>query len=128
MNDFCTVLLDPRVGPRCGNSMPCPNPEHDPMYRHRKNPVYYKDGEMMVKTKEELIAELRHEITTIRGKIWDIYMGFGWKDRLDSAEHTLTLVISYLYHALEEMEKTNKHWKDIEEKERLRKMMPPGGV
>lgn len=123
----CSFWKDKTQTERCGESMPCSNPEHDEQLHHRKHPVYYKNGEMLAKTKEELLKEIRSQIGEARGKLWDIYMGFGWKDRIDSAEHGLTLVISYLYGTIQEMEKLNADQKKIEEEKKFKNTMPRGG-
>lgn len=109
MSDYCCpILLDPVVGPRCGRPLPCPDVEHDPQLRWRKNPVYYKNGELLTSSPVELLENLRRELGSIRGKLFDVSQGFGWSDRINVAENGITLVISYLYDVIQEMEKVQK--------------------
>lgn len=80
---------------------------------HRLHPIFLTVEDMQ-KPKKELIEKIRRDLGHIRGQIRDVYCGFGWKDRLDSSEHGLTLVIVALHVALEEMKKIDARKGEVE--------------
>jgi hypothetical protein len=82
-------------------------PEWGTQEWHRLHPIYLS-VEDMKKPKEELIANVRSTLTKLRGQLDDIAHGYGWKDRLETPQHGITLVISNLYHVLEEMKQVKK--------------------
>lgn len=55
-----------------------------------------------------LLARVRSEIVASRGKLSDIRNEYHWDDRIDVAEHGLTLVIAYMFHVIQEIEKVHR--------------------
>lgn len=55
-----------------------------------------------------LLHRVRSEIVVSRGKLNDISSQYGWEDRIETAEHGLTLVIAYMYNIIQEVEKAKK--------------------
>jgi hypothetical protein len=51
------------------------------------------------------VKRIRSQLSNIRGQISDIKHEYGWADRFETAEEGITLVISYLFHVLQEIEK-----------------------
>ncbi len=77
---------------------------------HRLHPIYLS-VEDMKQPPEDLIRGIRAQLAKLRGQLGDVRHGYGWSDRIDTAEHGLTLVICYLYGVLEEIEKVRKQEK-----------------
>ena len=73
---------------------------------HRRHPIYLKPEDML-DSKEALLEKIRGDLRDIRGQLDDIRFGYGWDDRLATAQEGITLVISYLYHLIEEMKKAS---------------------
>lgn len=74
---------------------------------HRRHPIFLTAEDMAV-GKEELIRRARGDLSMLRGQLDDIRHGFGWGDRIEIAEHGITLVIAYLYNVLEDMRHAEK--------------------
>lgn len=75
-----------------------------------RKPTYYNSLEEMNKPLSELMEELRSEISTIRGKLFDIKQFKGWKDRIEHLEGGLTCTLVAMYSTMEE-------WKKFEAKQ-----------
>jgi hypothetical protein len=70
--------------------------------------IYYKTEESFDKPTSVLLEELRNEIAIVRGKIQDIYLNLGEKERLAHIEGLLTCGLIALYDAKKEYEKIEK--------------------
>ena len=56
--------------------------------RYRQNPIYKTD---LNKPKSQVIEDIRHKMTDLRGMIHDFQFGFpGWKERTEHVEGLLT--------------------------------------
>lgn len=69
------------------------------------NPIYYKSNIDLDKPIDELIQELRNDITKIRGKIFDIKQYHGFEELLESLEGGLTCMISAMYNTVKQFKK-----------------------
>lgn len=76
------------------------------MKKRDASPIHYKNAEEMNKRPSELIAELRNDITQIRGKLRDIKRIFD-RTNTDHVEGLLTCGLVVLYGII-------KEWKKIE--------------
>jgi len=112
-----TLLYNDGFGPRCGKVFPCPDHPprngdeewHRDKQWHRMHPIYYTPDDLKAGvTPEVLIEKLRSDLTKVRGKLFDLRMGYGWDDRLDTPEHGITLVIMALHGVVEEMKKSRQ--------------------
>ena len=71
--------------------------------RYRQNPIYGTD---LNRPMSEVIKDLRHRMTVLRGQINDFQFGFpGWRGHTEPVEGLLTCGIVALYAALEEIQK-----------------------
>ena len=103
-------------GVRCGREFPCKlhPPAWGTHHWHRLHPIYYKPEDLKAGVlPEDAIQKLRSELVVIRGKLNDLAHAYGWDDRLDTPEHGCTLVISNLYHVIEEMQSVRKKQKEL---------------
>ena len=75
-----------------------------------RNPIYYKNAEEMDKPLSELMEDLKRDITTVRGKLFDIRQSYGWEDRIDFIEGGLTCLLIAMHSTMTE-------WKEFEEKQ-----------
>lgn len=55
-----------------------------------------------------LLARVRSEIAESRGKLGDIKSEYHWDDRIEVAEHGLTLVIAHMFHVIQEIEEVHR--------------------
>jgi hypothetical protein len=74
-----------------------------------KNPIFYKNAEEMDKPLSVLMQQLRTDLTTIRGKLYDIKRSYGWEDRIAEITGGLTCMLVAMYHTMDE-------WKEFERK------------
>jgi len=70
-----------------------------------RKPIYYKTIEEMNKPLSELMEELRNDISSIRGKLFDIKMTYGWEDRIEHIEGGLTCMLVAMHSTMKEWEK-----------------------
>lgn len=67
------------------------------------------------KPPHELIEEIRCKLSHLRGQLHDIGAGYsGFKESLENAQGSLTLIVSYLYGVMNDMEKVKEHLKPKE--------------
>lgn len=78
-----------------------------------RHPIYYKNSEEMDKPLSELMEELRTDISTVRGKLFDIKQSYGWEDRIEFIECGLTCMLVAMYSTMDE-------WKKFEERQRVK--------
>ncbi len=74
---------------------------------NRLHPIYLSVEEMK-QPPEVLLKGIRSQLSELRGQLGDVRSGYGWSDRIETPEHGLTLIISYLYGVMEEIEKCRK--------------------
>lgn len=82
--------------------------DHQELHRYRMQllPVYGKFvGDQPL---SELIESLRSELGTIRGHLSDVQSTGLYREQLETADHGLTLVISYLYGIMRDMREHEK--------------------
>ena len=69
--------------------------------RYRQNPIYKTD---LNKPKSQVIEDIRHKMTDLRGMIHDFQFGFpGWKERTEHVEGLLTCGLIALHYTKEEL-------------------------
>ncbi len=80
------------------------------MENKNQNPIYYKSVEEMDKPLSVLMEELRSDICKIRGKLYDIKSGYGWKDRIEHLEGGLTCMLVAMHSIKKEFQEyEDKH-------------------
>jgi len=70
-----------------------------------KNPIYYKSVKEIDKPVNVLLQELQNELTSIRGKMYDINSFHDWKERTEYIDGTLTCLIISMSYTIEEIKK-----------------------
>jgi hypothetical protein len=82
--------------------------------QHREHPLYGVD---FSKPLSDTIEEIRNGIVNLRGKLFDIRMGYpGWGDQTENVSGLLTCGLIVLYEIREQMKKVEEARKKDEEK------------